>query len=231
MPCATRMYSAVESITRYSHGPSGRRPFGGVSVFIFRLTMLLFGFLTVLAFPRTTHAQGLELNGGWTYITGDFGTSGFNVGTAWWFTKRVTLAADYETSWKASNIGTFTFTQIGATAVHSHLQSLVGGPRIFFSTHWTDEHKLNPFGEAEFGFSHLNQSVQQVNMPTQSASETDFTWLLGGGAEYLLTPHWSARANMDYMRTHFANAGQGRLRLVLGVTYTFGRRGSARSEN
>jgi hypothetical protein len=48
--------------------------------------------------------------------------------------------------------------------------------------------------------------------------------MLGGGAEYLFSPHWSGRANLDFLRTHLANEGQSRLRLVLGIRYTFGSR-------
>jgi len=139
----------------------------------------------------------------------------------------VTIAADYESSWNATNLGIFTFTSIGAIAVHSRLQSFVAGPRIFFATSWTDKHKLDPFGEAQFGVSHLRQTIQQPNVPSVSASGTDFTWLLGGGAEYLLSPRWSVRGNLDFFRTHFASEGQNRLRLVLGVAYTFGQRGAA----
>lgn len=59
-----------------------------------------------------------------------------------------------------------------------------------------------------------------------SASDSAFSWMLGGGLEYLLNPHWSGRANLEFLRTHLANEGQSRLRLVLGVTYTFGSRES-----
>lgn len=48
-------------------------------------------------------------------------------------------------------------------------------------------------------------------------------------AEYLLSPHWSGRANLDLLRTHIANEGQSRLRLVIGLTYTFGARESSYS--
>jgi opacity protein-like surface antigen len=192
---------------------------------IFRhLSLALVLFTVLLALSNTVHAQGLELSGGWTHITGDFGTNGFDVGAAWWFTHRVTLAANYESSWNSSNLGVFAFTSIGAIAVKSHLQSFVVGPRIFFSTDWTTKHKLDPFGEAQFGVSHLNQKVAQANAPSVSASDTAFAWLLGGGVEYLLTPNWSGRANLDLLRTHFANEGQSHLRLVLGITYTFGPR-------
>lgn len=188
-----------------------------------RTFYVLVAVLVLFAVPTLSHAQGLEIGGGWSHVSGDFGTSGFDADTAWWFTHKVTLAANYDSGWNATTLGIFTFTQIGAIAVHSRLQTFVVGPRIFFSTRWTDKHKLNPFGEAQFGFSHLSQEVSQVGQGV-SASGTDFSWLLGGGAEYLLSPHWSARANMDLLRTHFASGAQNRFRLVLGVAYTFGSR-------
>ena len=226
MRCEVTRDSFAELKNNSCHGSAKCDRRFSPPAFFRRLAPVLLALALLLLLPNRASAQGLELNGGWTYITGDFGTSGFNAGAAWWFTKHVTIGADYESSWNATNLGIFTFTQIGAIAVHSHLQSFVIGPRIFFSTGWTDKHKLNPFGEAQFGVSHLNQRVQQANLPSVSASGTDFTWLLGGGAEYLLSPHWSARGNLDFFRTHFANAGQNRLRLVLGVTYTFGERGT-----
>jgi Domain of unknown function (DUF4440)/Outer membrane protein beta-barrel domain len=186
--------------------------------------LLLLTFLTPLALPQTAQGQDLELGGGWSHVTGDNGTDGFNVGAAWWFTKRVTMAADYDSTWDTSSLTNFAFTQVGAIATKSHLQSFVLGPRVFFSTSWTDKHKLIPFGEAQFGVSHLSQKVTQTNMPSVSASDTAFSWMLGGGADYLLSPHWSGRANLDLLRTHLANEGQSRLRLVLGIRYTFGSR-------
>jgi len=188
------------------------------------LCMFLLTFLAAMVLPPTARGQGLEVHGGWAHITGDFGTDGFNVGGAWWFTKNVTIAGDYESTWDTSSLSNFAFTQVGAIAVKSHLQSALFGPRIFFSTDWTNEHKLNPFGEAQFGVSHLYQKITQVNLPTVSASDSAFSWMLGGGAEYLFSPHWSGRGNLDFLRTHLANEGQSRLRLVLGITYTIGSR-------
>jgi hypothetical protein len=186
--------------------------------------LTLLTLLTVLTLPQAARGQGLEVGGGYAHVTGDFGTDGFNVGAAWWFTKRVTMAADYDSTWDTSSLTNFTFTQVGAIATKSHLQSFLVGPRIFFSTNWTDKYKLYPFGEAQFGVSHLSQDVTQVGQPTLSASDTGFTWMLGGGADYLFSDHWSGRANVDFLRTHLANEGQSRLRLVLGIRYTFGNR-------
>lgn len=191
----------------------------------YRLGLIPFLMMVVATsmLSHTARGQGLEVSGGWAHLTGDFGTDGFNVGGAWWFTHRVTIAADYENSWDTTSLSTFAFTQTGPFAVKSHLQSFVIGPRIFFSSKWTDKYKVNPFAEAQFGSSHLSQDLTQTT-GTTSASDTAFAWLLGGGAEYLFTPHWSGRANLDFMRTHLSNEGQSRLRLLVGITYTFGSR-------
>jgi opacity protein-like surface antigen len=182
-------------------------------------------FLAALLPSQDARGQGLELGGGWAHETANFGTDGFNVGAAYWFTKRFTMAADYDSAWDSSTLSTFGFAQTGPIAVKSHLQNILFGPRIFVSTDWTEKHKINPFIEAEFGVSHLNQTVTQVNVPNVSESDTAFTWMLGGGAEYVFHPHWSGRINLDFLRTHFSNSGQSQLRLVIGIRYTFGERG------
>jgi len=69
----------------------------------------------------------------------------------------------------------------------------------------------------------LSQTVTTAT-DSLSASDSSFAWLIGGGAEYLLSPHWTARGNLDFMRTQLGNDGQSRLRLRVGITYTFGSR-------
>ena len=183
--------------------------------------LLLLPLAAAFALPPTGRAQGLQVGGGYTHVTGNFGTDGFNVRGAWFFTKRISIAGDYDSTWDSSTLGTFAFTDFGAIAVDSHLQNVLFGPRIFFSTQWTDKYKLNPFGEAEFGVSHLHQTVAQQNMPSVSASDTAFSWMVGGGVDYRLSSHFTARGNLDFLRTHFVHEGQSHLRLVLGIDYTF----------
>ena len=190
-------------------------------------SILLLVFLATLLPSQIAHGQGLELGGGWAYLNGGDGGNGFNLDDAWWFTKRVTLAANYDSVWKNQFLGNFAFTSIGAISVKGHLQNFIVGPRVFFSTDWTNRHKLNPFGEAQFGVSWLNQAVNEAQVGEVSASANHFTWELGGGAEYLFSPHWSGRMNLDLLRTHFIDQGQSHLRFALGVTYTFGPRGEA----
>jgi hypothetical protein len=198
-----------------------RLPEGSTRALVLVLVLL---FMAIVALSPTARGQGLQVGGGWSHVTGNFGTDGFDVRGAWFFTKRVSIAGDYESTWDSSALGTFAFTNFGSIAVDSHLQDALFGPRIFFSTNWTDKHKLNPFGEAQFGVSHLNQKVTLQNQPSVSASDSAFTWMLGGGVDYRLSSHFSARGNLDFLRTHFVHEGQSHLRLVLGIDYTFGSR-------
>ena len=191
--------------------------------------LFLLTFLSPLLLPQIAHGQGLEVGGGWAFMNNN-GGNGFDVDAAWWFTKQVTLAANYDGVWNNQLLGTFAFTSIGNVAVKGHLQNAIVGPRIFFSTGWTTRHKLNPFGEAQFGESWLKQSVNTGTAGNISASANCFSWELGGGAEYLLSPHWSARMNLDLLRTHFNDQGQSHLRFVLGITYTIGTREFAPSK-
>ena len=157
-------------------------------------------------------------------MTGNFGTDGFNLGAGWNFTPKVLLAADYDTAWDNSRIGTFDITSTGAVTSKAHLQDLLFGPRIFFGSSQVRNRTFHTFAEAEFGVSHLNTSISEAAGPGMSTADTAFTWILGGGADYNISPHWTARGKLDFMRTHFADAGQSRLRLAIGVAYTFGRR-------
>ena len=182
--------------------------------------------LLILAVPSRAVAQGhgLEVSGGWAHVTQNFGTDGYNLGAAWWFSKNVTMGGEWDNTWDTSTIGNFAFTQIGAITVKSHLQNFLFGPRIFFRARAVEKHGLDPFAEVEIGGSRLTQKVQQVGMPTLSATASGFSWMGGGGVDYMLDSHWLARGRLDFLRTHLANQGQSRLRLVIEIGYTFGGR-------
>jgi len=186
--------------------------------------------LLLLAFPLLVSAQKLEVSGGYTHTSGDGGLDGFNIGAAAWITNRISLAVDYDTGWDTSHLGVFELTQTGAVITKSHLQNFIGGPRISFpgTLKVKESHlaRLWPFVEAQIGMSHLSSSIEAPTTGgNQSASDNAFSWLLGGGADYRLSPHWVGRFNVDFLRTHFADSGQSRIRLGLGIAYTFGERG------
>ena len=163
-------------------------------------------------------AQQLEVGGGYTHITGDFGMDGLNVGAAWWFSPRVSIALDYDSAWDSSRITVFTPN----TSVKSHIQNFLVGPRIFFPAKKIKKYKFDPFAELQFGPTHLSTKIQQTGTPSQSSSDTAFSWMLGGGADYNLNSHWTARVKLDLLRTHLGDTGQSRFRIGLGVASTFG---------
>jgi outer membrane protein OmpA-like peptidoglycan-associated protein len=187
--------------------------------------------LLLFASPLLASAQSVELSGGYAHISGDGGVDGFNIGAAAWVTHRVAMAFDYDSGWDNSHIGAFELTQTGLIVTKSHLQDFLVGPRISFpgALKSTETHlpRLWPFAEVQVGMSHLNSSLEDPSTSTsQSASDNAFSWMVGGGADYRMSPHWVGRVKVDFLRTHFADTGQGRIRLAVGVAYTFGERGA-----
>ena len=185
--------------------------------------------LAFLVLCLTASAQKIELNGAVMHISGNQGLDGFNVGAALWFNHRVSIAADYDGVWDTSQIGQFELTPTGQVVSKSHLQNYLFGPRIFFPGLIKAKEKrvanLLPFGEAQFGISHLNTTLEQPAADlSQSSSDSGFSWMLGGGVDYRFSPHWVGRLKVDLLRTHLADAGQSRFRLGAGVAYTFGKR-------
>ena len=170
--------------------------------------------------------DNLELSGGYMHVSGDSGLNGFNIGAGYWLNKHVSLNFDYDGGFNTSTLGVLSLTNVGHTAIKSRLQDWLIGPRVFFPPHEIKKHSFDPFVEFKIGGSHLSEKIQQTSSPTQSASETAFAWALGGGADYQFSSQWFGRVNLDLLRTHFADAGQSRLRLVLGVGYTFSPRTS-----
>lgn len=185
-----------------------------------------------LCTPDRASAQGLldnlEVSGGYNHSTGDFGLNGFNAGAGLWVNRRVSLNFDYDWLSNNSTLGVLSLTSIGHTAIKNRMQDWLLGPRIFFPPHQINRFHFDPFAELKLGGAHLSQRVQQTTLPSVSASANSFTWALGGGADYQFNSQWFGRASLDYMRTHFADAGQGRWRLILGVGYTFSPRPTAK---
>lgn len=169
--------------------------------------------------------KNLELTGGWAHVSGNNGLDGFNGGASVWFTKRVSLGFDYDHVTDTNALTAFALAGAGAITVDSRLQDWLVGPRFFFhSTEVKVLHTLHPFAEVAIGASHLSSSVRQIGVASQEASDNSGTWLLGGGGDILMSPHWAGRINVGLQRTHFAASGQSRLRMIMGVAYTFGSR-------
>ena len=188
------------------------------------------GLMPVLAIVlcATAFTQNVEFSGGYAHISGDGGMDGYNAAAGAWLSHRFSLNFDYDSAWDNSHLGVFELTQTGLIVSKSHLQNYLVGPRIYFPGLFTGKEKhiarLLPFAEAEFGMSHLSASlVTPTSQSKEAASDNAFSWMVGGGADYRFSPHWATRAKLDFLRTHFADTGQSRVRFGLGVMYTFGR--------
>jgi outer membrane protein with beta-barrel domain len=165
----------------------------------------------------------LELHGGYAHITGDGGLDGFNAGAALRFNRRVSVALDYDSTWDRTVPTAFITNNLGAVIVRSYLANYLIGPRIFFPAKklTIKDQQFIPFGEFQFGGSHLSSTVEALSVGSQKSSSNAYSWLIGGGADYGFSRHWSGRINADLLRTHFSDTGQSRFRLVLGIVYSF----------
>jgi len=181
--------------------------------------------ILTLCNPYRASAQivdNLEFSGGYNHTSGDLGLNGFNAGAALWVNRRITLNFDYDWLAKNTTLGVLSVTSFGHVAIKNRMQDWLIGPRVFFPSHVLgDKYKFTPFGELKLGGAHLSEQVAETTMPSISASANSFAWVLGGGVDYQFDKQWFGRAGLDFMRTHFADAGQNRLRFVLGVGYTF----------
>jgi len=169
-----------------------------------------------------------EVGGGYAHISGDGGMDGFNVGASFFLAPKISLGFNYDSVWDTSTLGSFALTNVGLTVTNSHMQDYMAGGRIYFpgvlkpNCGLTGKLPiLHPFVQAQFGESNLYSKVTSVNVGTISSSDTRFTWLLGGGADINFSEHWYARGSADLVRTHFADVGQSRIRVILGIAARF----------
>jgi Outer membrane protein beta-barrel domain len=169
-----------------------------------------------------------EIAGGYAHISGDEGMDGFNVGASVFLGSNISLGFNYDGVYDTTVLGSFALTNVGLTTSNSHLQDYMAGGRIFFpgvlKPHCGTKNVLpilHPFVQAQFGESNLYSKLTSVNIGTVSSSDTRFSWLLGGGGDIRFADHWSARISADLLRTHFADSGQSRIRIILGVVARF----------
>ena len=178
----------------------------------------------VLSLPALAQ-EDLEFNGGYRHISGDQGLDGYTLGVGWNPIPRFQLYLSYDGTYDNSTIGAFALTSVGLTLINSHLQQVLTGPRYFlpgaFKGHGRVKgHLLVPFIEAGFGEARLHTDLRQVNLAQVQAADTAFAWLIGGGADFRIYQHWAIRGDLGFLRTHFANSGQGRVRLGVSVVWS-----------
>jgi hypothetical protein len=190
---------------------------------------VIYALLALVAFSLPACAQfteeDLEFSGGYRHISGDQGLDGYFLGVGWNPIRHFQLHLTYDGVYDNSTIGAFALTSVGLTLVNSHMQELLTGPRFFLPGVFKGREKVKgkimiPYVEAGFGEARLHTDVTQVNLGRVQAADTAFAWQIGGGADFRLYPHFAARADLGFLRTHFANGGQSRIRLGLGVVWS-----------
>jgi hypothetical protein len=170
-----------------------------------------------------------ELSGGYAHISGNEGMNGFNAGVSFFLAPNVSLGFNFDGVWDTTILasGAFALTNVGEVTTKSHLYDYLAGPRIYFpglKLHCSATNVLpvlRPFVQAQFGESTLFTQVTGVNVGSVATQDTAFSWLLGGGGEFRIDNHFAARVSADLLRTHIADSGQSRIRIILGVVGRF----------
>jgi opacity protein-like surface antigen len=188
--------------------------------------MKIVGTILFLCLSMIAHAQRVDFNGGWSHVSGNGGLDGFNVGGSFYVAPKVSLGFNYDGVYDTSSLGAFSITNVGEIISKSHLQDFLTGPRIYLPGLFKGKgaikgHVLVPFAEVQFGESNLYSKLISQQFGTTKTSDTEFTWVLGGGADFNFSSHWAGRINGDLVRTHFADAGQSRFRLIIGPVFKF----------
>ena len=191
---------------------------------------VLYALLALVVFSLPALGQlDYEFNGGYSHFSGDQGLDGFTLGAAFGLVPNAQLYVSYDGVFDHSTFGALALTSSGLTFVNSHLSSVLTGPRIFLPGllhgHGNVKgHLIHPFLDAQFGEARLRQTVTAVNLGTVNASDTAFVWGFGGGGDFRVYPHFAVRPFLGFLRTHFVQSGQSRVRLGVTVVWSRQRR-------
>jgi hypothetical protein len=196
-----------------------------------RFLTLLCSFLFVaLLFAMPSHAQRIELFGGYSYVrapvtftqtfqgscvltgcpppaitTRNLNLNGWNVGGAFKVFGPLALKADY-----ADTSGSFQ----GANA---HLKTYLVGPQLRFPG------PISPFAHFLIGGAHESTTASTSGpITTASPTRNAFATTLGGGLDLKVLPFISLRPiQIDYLLTHFNSNTQNQFRYSAGVVVRF----------
>ena len=126
--------------------------------------------LSYAASAQSHYLDNAGFSGGYTHITGYSGTNGFDVGAEVIAVRPVSIAFDYDSAWNSSSLTSL--SDSGLVSTHTHLQDFIVGPRAYFPLafknkdvngpcggKWGSLRSLMPFVEAQFGVSHIDQSI------------------------------------------------------------------------
>ncbi|HWR34597.1 MAG TPA: outer membrane beta-barrel protein [Clostridia bacterium] len=153
--------------------------------------------------------QHMSAGIGFTHMTGDFGPDGFEGSVAVHPNRWLSLAGEVSALWST--------VRTNDIKVTDRIQNYQAGPRVHFYRAFANP-KWVPFAHLLFGVSHQSTSIQ--NGP--EASDTSYSWSLGGGTDYDFNRKVSGRLKAEFLRTTFESIGRTRGRFTVGIMYHFG---------
>ncbi|HET6934046.1 MAG TPA: outer membrane beta-barrel protein [Candidatus Angelobacter sp.] len=185
-----------------------------LSLFVFAL------FVSVISFAQTGSDEQppLDVFAGYSHSSNfDTGLNGwilsanYNLGSSW-----LGIEGDFSGHYGSHGLGGLPIVIAGLpSSVHTNLYNYDFGPRV---TWRSPSQPFNAFGHLLFGGSHASVSASGV----PSVSDTSFSWVLGGGADYNFNANWAGRAQLDLLHTNFFSNGESHPRFSIGIVYRLG---------
>lgn len=146
----------------------------------------------------------------------DTGLNGWIVSGNYDFSEYLGLEGDISGHYGSHGLGGLPIILPGVPSnVNTSMYSYNFGPRF---TWRSPEQPFNVFGHVLFGGAHASVSASGV----PSVSDSSYSWVLGGGADYNFNTNWAGRAQLDYLHTNFFSNGEGHPRFSIGLVYRFG---------
>ena len=177
------------------------------------LILLLVG-LSLPVMAAQEEEANVEAFGGYSYLHFDLKgaqassshLNGFNLAVTANLNRLFGLTGDF-----SAHFGGFRY---GFDSAHDF--SVLAGPHLHLGYR-----RFSPFVHALAGVTRFSQSFS-VTPPEPNASSTGFTFALGGGVDYRLSPGFYVRAaQADYMLAHLFSTNRNNIRLSTGVVFKF----------
>lgn len=179
-----------------------------------------------------------ELYGGFSYANTDLFSTNKRAGLTGWegslgvnLGSRLALVADFGGDYGTSRVPVlvptpfptcppFCPTSVTDFSVDTKLYTFLFGMRVPYRK-WE---KFTPFGQALFGRAHVSG-----NVPGFSEIDSKFSYALGAGGDYTISPRLAWRVQVDYLRTRFFKGTQDNVRVSTGIVLHFTRKKKQRT--
>lgn len=149
--------------------------------------------------------------------SGSTGLNGWNASLEGKLFPFIGIVADFSGNYGTQSVTAVCGLVVPCVSVQDHMNASVYhflvGPQISFSIG-----RMRPFAHALFGAAHLNESVSARSF---SASDTAFSYALGGGIDYRLLGPLRWRVQGDFLNDRFLGNTQDNFRFSTGPALHF----------